>query len=380
MSDTVARTKPESSSHWYTESGRAAYEVPKADGSGMRKTTLADARKQNLLPSCTAILKLLHKEGLVTWRCEQAALAVLTSPRVQGEAEDAFVYRVLHSEKQQEMESQIARDKGTEIHDALEAYFSGAEVPSGIEPWVRPAITALIAFGERASSEVILVGEGYAGRTDLIQDCEGCWRIWDYKSSKKLPDPAKGGAYTEHKLQLSAYAKAWQIKLQRAGELKKPIIVGNVYISTAKEGEFVICEHEDWEKTYERGFKPLVEHWMWTNNYYPVQESLQPPPPARGQTLETKLLESLRDPSFLQLCRDAGWLIEREEDAAQRGIVSTKPAVPTPAAPAPEVIPVPRLNPGQQHVAPALPERDKEGRKLAWSTGVVAPSNGPAAP
>lgn len=237
----------------------------------MRKTTIADARKLNLLPSVTTILGILEKPALTLYKVEQGALAVLTTPRNEGEELDAFVYRVLHSERQQEQEAAIARGKGTEIHAAFEAYFSGQPVAPEIDPWVRPAINALIAFGEMASSEVILVGNGYAGRTDLIQNCEGCWRIWDFKSTRRLPDPNKGGAYAEHRLQLSAYAKGWSDKLVLGGATQqKPILCGNVYVSTEKQGEFVICEHEEaWEETFDKGFRPLLEHWIWANGYTP---------------------------------------------------------------------------------------------------------------
>ena len=323
---TVARTNRSEASHYYRPDGTACYEVPKADGKGMRRSTIADARKLGLLPSATTILKLLHKEALVQWLVEQSVLAAVTTPRLPDEKDDAFIFRILHVEKVQDEESQIARDKGTQIHAAFEDYFSGREVPADLQPIVRPAIETIIAFGQRASSEVIVVGEGFAGRTDLIQDCEGCWRIWDIKTTKKLPDPQKGGAYAEHKLQLSAYAKAWADKLEKAGALNKPIIVGNVYVSTTTPGEFVICEHEDWETTFEKGFRPLLVHWMWANNYWPVELSVPQPP---------------------------------------------KASVPAPApAPVAEPAPAPIAS------ANTLPTQTPDGRKIQWSTATAsAPKN-----
>lgn len=266
---TAARPTTQTGGHWYYPDGRTAYEMPKKDGSGMRKTTLADARKLGLYPSVTTILKILHKEALVNWLCEQTALAVLTTPRLADEADDAFVYRVLHTERQQDQEAQVARDKGTDIHSAIEAHFTGNPVPPEMEQYVRPAINALIEFGGLPSSEVILIGSGYAGRTDLVQDCDDCWRIWDFKSAKNLPEK---GAWSDHKLQLSAYAQAWVEKLVKGREMIKPIVTGNVYISTVKPGQFVICEHkEHWQETFEKGFRPLLWHWMWANDYWPVQ-------------------------------------------------------------------------------------------------------------
>ena len=257
---TVAKTnKSDSSSHWYYSDGRACYELPKKDGKGMKSTTLADARKLNLLPSVTTILRVLHKQALVEWLIEQACLAVLTSPRNEGEELDAFVYRILHTEKVQDQESNAARDRGTEMHAALEMMFEGrtAEVDQDMIPWVQPAYKAIVARGPTISTERVVVGNGYAGKVDLIQSgLDSVW-LWDWKTTKKVPDKA----WSEHRLQLSAYAKAY------ADTSISPVNVGNVYISTVEQGKFSICEHDVWPQTYEFGFAPLVEHWCWTTGY-----------------------------------------------------------------------------------------------------------------
>jgi hypothetical protein len=271
---TAARPKSETAAHWYTVKGDPLHEVPKADNKGMTPTTLRHARKMNLLPSVTNILRILHKEALVNWQIEQACLAILTAPRKPGEKDDEFVVRVLHVEEQQHEERNLAADRGSQIHEGMELLFKGQPVTAELEPWIRPAFEALCKFGQMAATEHILVGPGFAGRTDLIQDCADCWRLWDFKGSKKLPDPIKNGAWPEHRLQLAAYAEAWQLKLPDGQD--KPIIVGNLYISTANQGEYVICEHENWEEAYWNGFRPLVEHWQWANQYEPQQPDLKP--------------------------------------------------------------------------------------------------------
>jgi hypothetical protein len=262
---TVAKTNKADSSHWYYTDGRSCYELPKKDGSGMKVPTLADARKLNLLPSVTTILKVLHKQALVEWLIEQACLAVLTSPRHDGEALDAFVYRVLHMEKVQDQESNAARDRGTELHAALELMFEGrgSEVSSDLIPWVEPAFKAVSALGPTIATERVVVGDGYAGKVDLVQSGLSSVWLWDWKTTKKVPDKA----WSEHRLQLSAYAKAYS---QISGS---PINVGNVYISTIEQGKFSICEHDQWMQTYEIGFAPLVEHWKWATGYSPKPET-----------------------------------------------------------------------------------------------------------
>ena len=273
MSDTTptaARTRSPEGSHWYAKDGTPCYEVPKKSEPGaMRPTTLADARKLDLLPSVTTILRVLHKQGLVDWLVEQSCLAVLTAPRKEGETLDAFVERVLHTERQQDQESQKARDLGTEIHDAMEKAMSGQESPAHLVPWIGPACQAVLKYGRYVTAEKVLVGDGYAGKTDLIQESDTHWFIWDYKTTKKLPNPEKGGAWSEHRMQLAAYAAAfWKMVADKEGG-NKPIKTANCYISTVEQGRFVICETPDWQQVFNAGFWPCVELWQFLNSFKP---------------------------------------------------------------------------------------------------------------
>ena len=81
----------------------------------MRKTTLADARKLGLVPSVTTILKVLAAPALESWKIEQACLALLTSPRQADERDDAFVKRILQTDRVQDQEAAAAAERGTEI-------------------------------------------------------------------------------------------------------------------------------------------------------------------------------------------------------------------------------------------------------------------------
>ena len=65
-------------SHWYSQTGEPRYQTPIATGARkgeMRSTTLRDARKENLLPSITTVLKAYPKAALDAWIIEQAVLA-----------------------------------------------------------------------------------------------------------------------------------------------------------------------------------------------------------------------------------------------------------------------------------------------------------------
>ena len=263
---TVANVKTSNDAHWYDPITAAPQHTVIAKSTGQpRRTTLADARKNNWVPSVTTILQILEKPALTAWKIEQAVLAVITTPRQPGEADDAFIKRVLSTEEVQHEERDAARDMGIAIHDALEQHFLGKEVPTEMLDWIMPAATAVGAHGALVACEKCLVGEGFAGKTDLILDATECWWIWDWKSTKKLPTK---GAWDEHVLQASAYARAFQ-KLLKGDDAGKPIRTGNCYVSSVNKGEFFVAVHDDWEPTYSEGFLPLLKHWMWAKDYRP---------------------------------------------------------------------------------------------------------------
>jgi len=249
-------------SHWYTTNGETKHFIEKAKGDGTRKTTVADARKLNLLPGVTDIISVLDKPALTKWLCEQAVFAVCTAPDIAGEGLDAKIQRVLYDERQQDDESRRARDRGTEIHDAMEKYFMGkqAEIAPDLLPCITPAALAVLALGTVQDCEKILVGDGYAGKCDLIIKTPEGLEVCDFKTTKRLPK----AAWPEHRLQGAAYAKC-------IGE--SVILTSNLYICTdpAAWGQFTYCPHiEPWQDTYERGFAPLVKVWQWMNNYQPA--------------------------------------------------------------------------------------------------------------
>jgi hypothetical protein len=191
----------------------------------LRPTTVADARKLNLLPSVTNVLQILEKPALTEWKIKQAVMAVLTSPKLLGEPLDDFVERVMSQERQQDKEAEWARNLGTDIHLALEQILSGKQCGPEIHPWIKPCYDTIVQRGKILEIEKILVGEGYAGKTDLIQqNGDATIWIWDWKSASKLPEKC---SWPENRLQLSAYANAYHN--QNPG---KEIKTGNIYIST----------------------------------------------------------------------------------------------------------------------------------------------------
>lgn len=255
--NTIAKPTTTLSAHWYDKAGNPCHFVPKKDGTGTRPSTIADARKNGWLPSVTTIIKILDKPALTNWLIEQAVLAVVTSPRLPGEADDAFIERVLHTERQQDEEGKAARDLGTEIHDAVEAAYRGEIITGDMATYVNAVQQELTRFGTIQAIESVVVGPSYAGKLDLLFYGEFA-TVVDMKTTKKLPK----SSWPEHRLQLAAYAAELQNN-------SRPIKTANCYISTTEPGKVVVHENPPWKEDYENGFIPMLKLWQWLNNYRP---------------------------------------------------------------------------------------------------------------
>ena len=83
------------SSHWYKLDGTPCHQVPRAKGSGLRATTLRDARKLQLFPSVTSILGIFSKPQLDKWKMQQVALASMRLDRSEGESDEYFAGRII---------------------------------------------------------------------------------------------------------------------------------------------------------------------------------------------------------------------------------------------------------------------------------------------
>lgn len=205
MSDLV---RAEQSSHWYTRDGKPCYTVEKKDGTP-RATTLADARKLDLVPSVTTILSVIAKPSLEAWKIENAIMASLTLPRLDGESDQAFARRVVTDSKEQVGN---AMDVGTQIHNWIEDYIA---LPS-IAPDFVPGYEATCASVKEWIDDNIDAGTvekpfcsplGYGGRIDWFgKMVNGTLAVVDWKTQfVKEPQP---NWYETWDLQLAAYALA----------------------------------------------------------------------------------------------------------------------------------------------------------------------------
>ena len=196
----MAEIKFESGGHWYDKEGNSRHDAD-----------LRVARKENLFPSVTTIMKVLAKPELDTWKLNQVLLASLTLPRVPGESEEDYAKRVVNDFQST---SYSAASIGTDMHDWAEKYIAGSsQVPENLAMY-RPTLEALARWIDEnvpagADVEKSMVSElGYAGRVD----CQWSGVIVDWKSQgvkltktkEPRPDPK---FYDEWCSQLVAYAR-----------------------------------------------------------------------------------------------------------------------------------------------------------------------------
>ena len=246
MSLTITKNDhPAESTHWYSRGGLPAYEVMGKNGN-MRPTTLADARKLDLLPSVSTIIKCAASPGLEQWKMEQMLLAALTLPRLSGETEVDFLKRVRTDSRET---GRKAAERGTAIHTAVEGFYRGDGIKEYPE-MIRAVENALTAkFGQQDwLAEKSFSCKTYGGKADL---CSGA-AVLDFKtkefSSEKLPT-----GFEENTMQLAAYRFGLGLHSARCA---------NVFISVTEPGLVHIVEWD--EDDLSRGWKMflgLLDYW-----------------------------------------------------------------------------------------------------------------------
>ena len=201
------------SAHWYRRDGAPMHTVPAARG-GERATTLRDARKLALLPSVTNILGVIAKPELTAWLQEQAVLAALTLPRLEGESEDAFAQRVVADSRSRTLS---ATDFGSAFHHGAERVALTLEVDpvDPIAAWLGhyrdwfQANVVRVLWTERV---LVNTGCGYAGTADLLIEHQAHGLTLVDLKTQGLKAGANGErkptAYKSWCYQLAAYRKS----------------------------------------------------------------------------------------------------------------------------------------------------------------------------
>jgi hypothetical protein len=246
------------STHWYTESGIPAYTVKAKDGSD-RPTTLRDARKLNLYPSVTTVIRCAAAPALEKWKRDQVLMAALTLPRLADEPEAAWLRRVETDSGEQ---ARKAAERGTAIHAAIQGHYEGNPPDEAYWPHVKGCAGKLIEhFGERQwlVEKSFAHPMGYGGKTDIHCDAY----VLDFKSKEFGPDKLPE-TYDEHAMQLAAYRHGLNVPSARCGIAYVSVSVpGLVHIVMLSEDEL----QSGWAM-----FSALLAYWQAKNGYRPTLE------------------------------------------------------------------------------------------------------------
>lgn len=259
MTTIIARSAE--SVHWYRQDGGPQYTVKAKDGSD-RSTTLRDARKMNLVPSVTTVMKIAAKPGLEAWKLEQMLLAAMTLPRIPQEDEKAFIARVVADSKET---TKQAAERGTRIHESIEKHYRGE---ANDHPVIAKAFEEKIFEhfkthpDQKWETEVSFAHRlGFGGKVDLFtrpDESAPVGIMLDAKSKEFGPNDDVI-AYPEHIMQLAAYRVGLSLPHARCA---------NVFVSVTQPGLIKIVEHseEDLQRHFEM-FKCLLKFWCLKNQF-----------------------------------------------------------------------------------------------------------------
>ncbi len=251
------------STHWYDWQGNPMYEVPAKDGS-MRPTTLRDARKLNLVPSVTTVIRCADRPGLTNWMIDQGILAALTLPRLKDEPESEWLRRVKLDSQEQ---AKKAAKRGTDIHAAIQGMYQGSHPGPG-ELWehcmgVDAVLSEWHGSPSEAEAEKSFAHElGFGGKVDLNGDHQkrDFTFVVDFKTKEFGPND-KLSTWPEQEMQLAAYREG--LKLPKAH-------CAICYVSVSLPGMSRLIEIE--EPDLVRGwdcFRALLDFWQAKSRYRP---------------------------------------------------------------------------------------------------------------
>lgn len=242
------------SGHWYDAEGNPRYTMIGANGNE-RGVTLRDARKDNLFPSVTTVIRVAAAPGLEFWKQQQVLMAALTLPRKDDEPEADWIARIMRDSKET---GKKAAERGTRIHGAIEKFFTHGGVDILDMPYAVAARDKVIEFANHNviwESEKSFCRNGYGCKIDL---CSKDGFVVDFKTKEFGPDNLPK-AFDEQIMQLAANRLAAGMPNARCA---------NIFISVDNPGLAHLVEHSD--EALERGmemFFNLLSFWMLKNNY-----------------------------------------------------------------------------------------------------------------
>lgn len=251
------------SGHWYDGQGNPTYTQPNKSKPGeTRPTTIRDAKKLNLFPSVTTIMKIVAAPGLERWKQQQILMAAATLPRIDNESADDWCKRVVIDAGEHGKE---AREKGTAIHGAIEKYYQEGMLSPGTEYFYEVKLVAGLIDSlniQHVSTEKSFASPyGFGGKVDFEGvDNQGRPVVIDFKTQDFKGKGKK--QYPEMINQLAAYS----VGLEKSNaRLINIFISRNLEIPEVDVYEWTNEECCDgWEK-----FQLVLKLWQLEKKYKP---------------------------------------------------------------------------------------------------------------
>lgn len=249
--------------HFYNRDGESRHTIIGKNGKE-RTTSIADARKLGYYPSVTTIMDCQAKPALIEWLQQELLSAAIQTPYHPHEwTVEAYRKAMLGNMRNK---SRKAAERGTEIHNKLESFFTGKEV-SMDKDWKYLQPTLLLieeTFGLEgwvAEKSFAHLGHGFAGCVDLYHPEKNI--IIDFKTKDK-PNLKGVKQYDDHKMQLAAY--------QHGLNLPSTTRRFNLFISTSVEtpGMCSLQECTEFERFISM-FMNLSWFWRLKHKYDPTQ-------------------------------------------------------------------------------------------------------------
>jgi hypothetical protein len=268
-----------SSGHWYDRNGNQLETVAGSKKNSQVKPDLRHARKLDLAPGITTILREAPRAGLEKWKVSQAIQAALTLPQVAGETSDEWIDRILADSEES---AAAAADRGTELHARVERDLGAHNLT---DPWAAAVAGQLgiLTDGEPRqwwASEVGCASRlGFGTKVDLalissdgsipsgfVVDMKSKDGVLDRETNRR-PLPAEIRTYDDHAMQLVAGATAltgldWATL---SGSVRGAIVFVN---RDEPEARLVEIPQKDLDAAWDN-FRSLLFRWQVRTGYRP---------------------------------------------------------------------------------------------------------------